>query len=197
MKHDAHRLPAEPAAAPDPTDTTLERTPDRAPDAPLDAIARILEAQIEHHRALRALIERKREAIRTADIDAITGLCQRENERAQRLGDLEKQRLEVVGHLTHRFRPDAAKPLTLREIADHAPGMRRTELRLLADTLRAEIEAVRRSSSVVRAAAEALSRHMSGVMQTVTGAISRVHVYERRGRLAAGAQTQNCVDVTS
>lgn len=167
------------------------------PGATMETLTSILGKQIELHRALRALIERKRDAIRTADIDAITELCRRENAVAQQLGDLEKKRLEIVGLLTGRFEPDAVTPLTLREITRHADPSRQTELRLLADTLRAEVEAVRRASSIVRAAAEALSRHMSGILQTVTGALSRVGVYERRGRIAGTTQTQNCVDLTS
>ena len=166
-------------------------------DEAVDVLVRILNDQIESHRGLRCLIAQKREAIRTADIDAITMLCQEENTRGQRLGDLEKDRLALVGILTRRFAPDAAAPLTLREIARHVPPERREPLLLLADSLLAEIHAVRRESSVVRAAAESLSRHLSGIMQSVSRALDRVGVYERRGRLAGGGQTSNCVDLTT
>ena len=102
-----------------------------------------------------------------------------------------------MGHLTERLAPDAAEPLSLREIAERAGGSRRDEMIALGDALREEIRAVRRASAVVAAAASSLIRHMSGVMQSVNGALSRVRVYERRGRIDVGTQTNFCVDVTS
>jgi len=164
---------------------------------PLDRMGRVLAAQIEGHRKLLSCIEKKRQAIRSADIDAITKLCQAEQAIAHRLGDLEKQRLELVGRLTERLAPDAARPLSLREITAAADEGRRGALEALAQRLREAIETVRRESSIVTAAASALSRHMTGIMQTVNSALSRVGVYERRGRIAVGAQMDFCVDLKS
>jgi hypothetical protein len=165
--------------------------------APLDRLMRILVAQVERHRRLLACIERKRQAIRTADIDGITNLCRTEQAIAHRLGDLEKQRLGLVGRLTEAIAPRAARPLSLREIAALADPERRRRLEALAETLRDAIGKVRRESSIVTAAADVLSRHMTGIMQTVNAALSRVGVYERRGRIALGAQMDFCVDVKS
>ena len=110
----------------------------------LDRLARILSAQIERHRRLLSCIEKKRQAIRTADIDAITRLCQAEQAIVQRLGDLEKQRLALVGQFTGRLAPDAARPLSLGEIAAAAEPQRRDRLEALAEALRAAMEKVRR-----------------------------------------------------
>jgi len=71
------------------------------------------------------------------------------------------------------------------------------EMTTLAGALREATAKVRRESSIVTAAAEALSRHMTGIMQTVNSALSRVGVYERRGRIAVGAQMDFCVDLKS
>jgi hypothetical protein len=163
----------------------------------LERLARILSAQIERHRRLLSCIEKKRQAIRTADIDAITRLCQAEQAIVQRQGDLEKQRLALVGQFTGRLAPDAARPLSLREIAAAAEPPQRERLEALAEALRGATEKVRRESSIVTAAADALSRHMTGIMQSVNSALSRVGVYERRGRIAVGAQMDFCVDLKS
>ena len=56
---------------------------------------------------------------------------------------------------------------------------------------------MRRESSIVAAAAQALARHMSGIMQSVNGALSRVGIYERRGRIAVGSQLDYCIDMKS
>ncbi|MDY7107796.1 MAG: flagellar protein FlgN [Planctomycetota bacterium] len=179
---------------------TPEPQPAPPPDdlsASLDRLMRILAAQVDRHRRLLTCIERKRQAIRGADIDGITKLCQAEQRIAHRLGELEKQRLALVGRLTERTAPRAAKPLSLREIAALADPERRRRLEALAETLREMIGRVRRESSIVTAAANALSRHMTGIMQTVNAALSRVGVYERRGRIAVGTQMDFCVDVKS
>ena len=157
----------------------------------------MLAKQHEGHRALRDLIRRKRDAIRTADIAAITTLCEQEQSVAKRVSDIEKHRLDAVGRITERLAPDSPRPLSLREIADAVGEPLKPKLLDLADTLREEIEVVRRESSIVTAAAESLSRHMAGLVQTVQGALSRVGVYERRGRIAVGSQMDFSVDLKS
>ena len=56
---------------------------------------------------------------------------------------------------------------------------------------------MRRESSIVTAAAEALRKHVTGIMQSVNRAISRAGTYERRGRIAVGSQMDFCIDLTS
>lgn len=165
--------------------------------AQVPPLLKILATQQASHHALRELIRRKREAIRTADIDAITKLCEQERALVQRIGDVESQRLALVGQITEQLAPGSSQPRTLREIADAAGEPLGAQLVAQADALRSEIEAVGRESSVVTAAAAALSRHMSGLMQTVQSALSRVGVYERRGRIAVASQMDFCVDVKS
>jgi len=166
--------------------------------APLaEQLIRILALQADGHRKLLDCVRQKRDALRRADIDAIAALCHREHDIARRVGDLEKLRLELVGKVTAKRTPHAAKPMTLTQIA-HAVGQpQQRELEALATTLKNAIGEVRRESSVVRAATEALGRHMAGLIQTVNGAISRAGVYERKGRIAASGQTALCVDVSS
>ena len=80
-------------------------------------------------------------------------------------------------------------------IAESVDEPDRTRLLALGEQLRSTMGQVRRASSVVRAAAEALDRHMAGIVHTVQSALSRARVYGSRGRLAAGAQMHFSVDL--
>jgi hypothetical protein len=163
----------------------------------LSQLEQILRRQLDGHHRLLDCIERNREAVRRADMDAIRSICEQENAVAQELAELEKARLYVVGRLTEVLRPDAAAPLSVSEISQALDKPESHRLTALAAQLRNTIQEVRRASEVVRAAADALARHMGGLMQTVQSALGRAPVYGRLGRLATGAQSQFCVDVTS
>lgn len=168
--------------------------------SPPDAVAdleRIMQCQLEAHRHLRDCIERSREALRTADMAAIEADCKQQHDAAQRVAELEKTRLVVVGRLTETLSPGADAPLTVTQIAERLDDPQHRRLVALADELRGVVEDVRKSSSIVRIAAESLSCHMSGLMQSVHTALSRVQLYGRRGRLATDTRKQLCIDVTS
>jgi hypothetical protein len=130
-------------------------------------------------------------------MDAIKSVCQEQNRLAQQLAELEKSRLTVVGRLTESLHPQAAAPLSLNQIAEAAGEPAGDRLTALAGQLRAAVQEVKRASTVVRTAADALARHMSGLMQTVHSALTRARVYGRRGRLDTGAQSRFAIDVTS
>ena len=168
--------------------------------SPDDDLARLednLRRQLEDHRKLLACLERNREAVRRADMGAIKSICQEENVIAQRLAELEKARLELIGRLTEQLHPHAEVPLSVSQITEEIGGPACSRLTALAGQLMATVEDVRRASSVVRGAAEALSRHMTGLMQSVHSALTRAQVYSRRGRIATSSQSQFCIDVTS
>ncbi len=168
-----------------------------ADPAVVAGLERILREQLQGHRRLLESIERTREAVRKADMAAIETHCRQEHEIASALAELEKGRLALVGRLTERLRPGAATPLTISEIAECAGDDAGPRLEAVAAELKSQVIAVRRESSVVRTAAEALSRHMSGLMQTVQAVLCRAQVYSRRGRIASGMQKQFCIDVTT
>ncbi len=165
--------------------------------AQIALLERILRAQLEGHIRLLSCIERNREAIRIADMEAITTICQQENEIAQRLSELEKARLELVGQLTEVLQPDAKAPLTVSQIVQAIDEPARASLCAAADELRGKMAEVRKASSIVHAAAESLSRHMAGLMQTVQAAISRAEVYGSGGRIAGPTHYQFAVDLTT
>ena len=179
-----------------PTSTEHEtQTPDAA-DA-LARLVRLLERQIEDHRALLTRIEQKQEALRTADLDAIGRLCGEEKAIVQRLQAADSERRGVIEELTAALAPADDEPLTIAGIAAAAGDAFRERLLGLLNELRTIAESVGRESTVVAAASRALSTHLTGIMQSVNGALSRVGVYGRRGRIAMGSQMDFCVDVTS
>jgi hypothetical protein len=170
----------------------------RPPAAPEDVVRKLeenLRAQLDGHRRLLACIESCREALRRADLETIGSACTEEHAITHELGELEKARLALVGSLTERLSPRAARPMALGQIAASLGGPGGTRLAAVAGDLRRVVEDVTRRSAVVRAAAESLSRHMAGIMQVVNGALGRARVYGRRGRLETGEQGQFCVDV--
>lgn len=160
-------------------------------------LEKTLRALLEGQKRLLRKMERKREAIRRADIGAITELCTEENALAQRIGDLEKHRLRVVGAITEILEPDAAAPLNLASIAEGLNEEAGTRLLAIGAELKEAVRTVRRESSVLRSAAEALAGHMAGIAQTVHAAINRAGVYGRAGTVALGAQTEFAIDLKS
>jgi hypothetical protein len=160
-----------------------------------DLLERMLRAQLDGHQRLLKSIESKRQAIRAADIDAITAQCAQENQILQKLGEVEKRRLELTGRVTAALKPQAERPLKVSEIAEVAGEPNKTRLLAISAQLREVIGEVKKQSSIVRSAADALSRHMTGIAQTVNTALSRARVYSSRGRIAVGTQLQSMVDL--
>ena len=160
-------------------------------------LEQILHSQQKDYENLGQLIQSKREAIRQADMNAIAELCQQENTIAQHVTELEKTRLILSAELTRTLDPTASRPLSMNEVAQAIDEPNRSRLLQLSQALRGTIEEVRAASSIVRAAADELSRHMAGLLQTVQSALSRARVYSDRGRIALGAQYQFCLDLKS
>jgi cell fate (sporulation/competence/biofilm development) regulator YlbF (YheA/YmcA/DUF963 family) len=160
-------------------------------------LVRVLDDLLAGQRKLAVLLEQKREAIRTADLDAIVRLCEAENELAQRLGDSEKTRLHLVGQITEHLAPDAAQPLTITQIAEAVDDPIAQQLSETGRALREQVQQVRRQSHVLRSAAETLAKHMAGIAQTVRSALTSAQVYSRGGSLDTGAPLQCAIDITS
>ncbi len=167
------------------------------PPEHVERLERILHELLGGHDQLLVLIQRIREAVRKADLQEIVSLCEQENTLAQRLAELEKERLVLVGTVTELLSPAAEVPLSLGRIAEAVGQPAGHALSELAGKLRSIVAEARQASSVLRAASESLGRHMGGLMQTVQGAISRANVYSHRGRITGGTRSQLGVDLTS
>jgi len=171
--------------------------PAALPAAIGEGLERLLRGQLEANQQLLACVQRKRQAIRTADIAAISAICADEHTIVQRLTEIEKHRLELVGRITAALQPKSDKPLTISQIAHNLAEPNQTRVVALAAQLRDAMIDLKKQSSIVRSAAEALGRHMSGIVQTVHSALSRARVYGRRGRIDMGAQLQSVLDIKS
>lgn len=157
----------------------------------------VLARQLEAYRELAEIIEGTRDAIRVADMERVSACCEREHEAAQRLGELEKRRLALIGGITGALAPAAAAPLSLAQIAEAAPEPASGRLQALAAQLRDCVGELRRRSTVVRKAADSLSCHMTGILQVVYAAFSRAGVYSQKGRIDAGTQGRHAIDLKS
>lgn len=162
-----------------------------------EELEQLLRAELDVHQKLLTLLQRKREAVRHAKIDLIGELIEQERAEVERLAELERSREHLVKQITVTIQPDASESLPLTAIAEQADEPAQSRLLGIAAQLRDLVKEVRQTSSVVRQAAEALSNHISGVMQTFHAALSRAGVYGRQGQLAAGSQTEYSVDVKS
>jgi hypothetical protein len=86
---------------------------------------------------------------------------------------------------------------TISGIVDALDGDHGTKLAVLAAQLRSLVDQAKKENSVVRSAAESLARHMAGIVQSVTGALSGTGVYGRQGRLRDGTALASGLDLTT
>lgn len=173
-------------------------TPDTTSLATLaDALEKLMRALVDEHARLLQILHKKKEAVRHARIAAVTALCDEERRMLQRISEIERHRGELTRRAGAMLGVSAGEPVTISRIAEAIAEPESGKLKHTAAQLREAVLGVRHESSVVRAAAEALARHMSGIMQTVYSALSRAGVYGRKGHLAVGAQLESSVDVKS
>lgn len=153
-----------------------------------------IDATHERYEALRALVARRREAIRTADLDALDSALREERATTGRVTELDRRRAELAGALARRLGlPTTA---SASDIAARLPDAEGERLRFHAGRLRGSIDACRRESGVVRAAADTLAQHVAGVLASVQALMAATPTYGRGGRLA-GAAPLRTVDLRS
>ena len=163
-------------------------------DQVLEALERVLCAELADQHLLLGDLERKREAIRAAKLQEINEMTRREEQILRRMAEREGQRKLLSERVMKAANLPAAPMSAMISLAAEDRGARLTELKADLEVAAREI---RRRSTIVRSAAEALSKHMAGVLMTVTGALSRAGVYGRRGTLQLGSAGTSSVDVRS
>lgn len=157
----------------------------------------ILCAQHDDYKKIAEYIARKQEAIRNANMEDITNICQHEHVVAQHATQLEKQRLVLIGEITSRLQPNASDPLTVSQIAESLAEPDRNRILELAGALQQTVNEVRAASSIVRKASDALAVHMGGLLQTMQSVLSKAQVYSQKGRISIATQSQFCLDIKS
>lgn len=157
----------------------------------------VLQQQVEAHEQLLTLLQRKRDGLRTADAKSVMACCALENEKVQLISELEKQRLCVIAALTLSLDPQAAAPLRLADLAEQLPEPVRGRLLVLRQQLVERMTRVAEASTVARRAAEALGRHMHGLVQSIGAISTGVATYGQRGKRPAGATAISTISVTA
>src|SRR6185503_20443442 len=76
-------------------------------------LERILRGQLEGHQRLLACMERKRQAIREANIDVVNKVCAEESAWANALAELDKRRHMAIAQLARAIDPTSRAPLPL------------------------------------------------------------------------------------
>jgi hypothetical protein len=155
----------------------------------------ILDTQAEGYRRLLQSIERQRDAIRAADLPAVPTIAGVQEKIVERLRILDERREAAGRALATALGLDPESTISVIVVGLPAETGARLETR--AAELRELVIRARREQSVVKAAGDALSRHMAGIVQSVAGALSGTGVYGRRGRLRDGVPVVAGLDLTS
>ena len=150
-------------------------------DKQLAQLEDLLNRLLTAHDSLLKIIARKQNALRGSDHKALEVCCRTEHALIRQIGDLEKERLQLVAELTLLVQPKAAQPMSLLELAKDLPEPARGRLLVLRQTLRERMEQVRRQAGVAKRASESLLRHMHGLVQSIGASLTGIGTYSRKG----------------
>ena len=170
---------------------------DKQIEASLASLETVVRRQLQVHEELLNLMGRQREALRNAQTERLTELCQLENEKVQAVSELEKQRLALVARLTLMVKQDAAEPMSMVQLAEHLPVQAGDKLRLLRHQLRNGMLQVRQQTGIALRATETLMRHMQGLVQTVGAMSSGVCTYASSGARPGNAGAISTFNMTA
>ena len=181
----------------------MNTTPDPSESTPrietVPILVRGLEAtlatQTEGYRRFLETIARKRDAIRNAELARLPEIAAIEEQIVDRLERLDHRRTAEARRLAEALGIDPES--TVSEVVAAVGEADGSKLAVLATQLRELVERTKREHSVVRAAADSLARHMAGIVQSVTGALSGTGVYGRQGRLRDGSSLAAGLDLTT
>ena len=166
-------------------------------EAQVEALEKLLRQQMEDHRALREVLAKQEQAVRQAAVADLVNITGEQQRLVNHLAEVERHRVNLAMQISRQIDSTTAEPLPVSRIAESLEQPQRSRLMETAEELRGLVEDVRQRSSVVRAATEALSRHVTGLVQSVSAALSRAGVYSRRGRVNMSETVPASVDVTS
>ena len=170
-------------------------TPDPRNDELAEEMVGLLRRLIERYEQLRSLADLRMEAIRSADGARLGACIGQENELVQQVAELEKRRLELVGELSSRVGAPPDGRATVAWVASRVGRDAGRRLSAAAAALRELLSGVRKRNESARAAAEALSNHMTGLIKTLTEHLNHAKTYGRAGTMDAGPRIVSSVDL--
>jgi hypothetical protein len=157
----------------------------------------LLARQLGEHEQLLELIKHKRLGLRQANHRLVADCCRQENRRVQQIGELEKDRLRLAAELTLMLVPAATEPLRLGDLALHIGEPARGRLLVLRQQLLERMGQVREDAGGAQRAAEALARHMQGLVQTLSSVMSGGAAYSNRGGPTQTAMAMSTFNMTA
>lgn len=163
-------------------------------DLMVHELERVLREIRSQYEALHQLALEHRDAIRRADPVAIGECVEKQNLRVQRIADLEKRRLTVVGELAARLGCETKNQTPVGRLAQLLPPAAAERVTTIAQSLREVMEGVSRLNESTRRAAEALSAHMEGLMRVVAARLSHAQTYSSRGVVTAATRVVTALD---
>ena len=174
----------------------MTRQIQRQVDAAVAALEEILRTQNEGYERLLVSLERKREAIKLAQLDRVPEISEVECRILERLQELDGVREERVATVAEALGLPL-ETISVSKICEAIEPDAAARISGRAAVLREQLEESRKKSSVIRVAGDALARHMAGVVQSVTGALSGARIYGSRGTLSNGVAIVRGLDVSS
>ena len=156
----------------------------------------VLRMQIEGYSRLLVALERKRDVIKSAQLERVGDIAQVELKILERLHELDQRREAVIAEILVALGLEG-QDATVSRISSELDEDSAARLTALAVDLRDRIEQARKESSVIRTAGEALSRHMAGVMQSVRGVLASAGIYGNQGQITNGVEQVSSIDVSS
>lgn len=171
-------------------------------DSLVGELCAILDAMLAEHRAMTAVVERRRQALRKAKINDLNQCVAEESAIAQRVAVLDQRRETVVATLlpliggapagaARGWRPNA------EWLAGRIGGKQGERLLFTANALREVIGTLREANASTRDAAETVARHIQGIVRSVEQRLSGSGAYTHRGVVSAPPSALFGVDLTS
>ena len=164
----------------------------------VDSLVEILEAQAADFARLLEHIEKGEAAVRSADVSLLLDICRDERVIAARLQELDRHRVNQVRRLKEAIGPELKNEpaMRTRDLCRHLPQSLKQRVEPVVEQLRGLAEETARRSSVLRAAATTLCRHLGGVIQAVNSSLANgATTYGRRGLIESPEVRHATVDI--
>lgn len=172
----------------------------RAPEdagALCEALERLVCDLIECYEGLERVGERRMAAIRGAKARELSASVREENELVQRVAELEKHRVAIVGAYAKRMGSEAKVQTKLSWIAERLEGEAGERIGGLVERLRVTIQRVQGRNEVAQEATVSLAMHMRGLLRKVAEQLNHARTYGRGGLVEPGARVMSALDVRS
>jgi len=160
----------------------------------LEALMREL---IAEYQVLNELAGKRQDAMRQADTRTLGETIGAENVSVQRVAELERKRLPVVGELAKKLQAPPKTEVTVSWLAQRLSGAAGERLSQLAATLRGLIQSLLKQNEASKRTAETLASHMDGLLKQVAASLNHARTYSPSGLVTAGPRVVSAIDVKS